>query len=107
VKNLTWEYPLADERGEPDAEAVLKEMNGYTVADSKQVESFQKLKDDGSTACGAWLYSGIPAVRPTIAPPVQYLRRLRVELHQMKRAVADLDEARMAGCPGHPLCGGR
>ena len=38
---------------------VLKEMNGYTVADRKQVGSFQGLKDDGSTACGAWLYSGV------------------------------------------------
>ena len=34
-------------------------MNGYTVADRKQVGSFQELKDDGSTACGAWLYSGV------------------------------------------------
>ncbi len=57
--NLTWDYPLEDERGEPSGEAVLKEMNGYTVADRKQVTSFQALKDDGSTACGAWLYSGI------------------------------------------------
>ena len=39
--------------------SVLKEMNGYTVADRKQVGSFQELKDDGSTACGAWLYSGV------------------------------------------------
>ena len=45
--------------GEPSAEAVLKEMNGYTVADRKQVSNFQELKDDGSTACGAWLYSGV------------------------------------------------
>ena len=57
--NLTWDYPLEDERGEPSAEAVLKEMNGYTVADRKQVKKFQELKEDGSTACGAWLYSGI------------------------------------------------
>jgi formate dehydrogenase major subunit len=59
LQNLTWDYPLSDEKGEPDAEAVLKEMNGYTVADRKQIASFQKLKDDGSTASGAWLYCGI------------------------------------------------
>ena len=57
--NLTFEYGPEDERGEPDPEAVLKEMNGYTVADRKQVDSFLHLKDDGSTACGAWLYCGI------------------------------------------------
>ncbi len=59
LKNLTWKYPLEDERGEPSAEAVLKEMNGYTVTDRKQIEKFQSLKDDGSTACGAWLYCGV------------------------------------------------
>jgi formate dehydrogenase major subunit len=57
--NLTWDYPLEDARGEPSGEAVLKEINGYTVADRKQVASFQQLKDDGSTACGGWLYCGI------------------------------------------------
>src|SRR5689334_13788481 len=59
IQALTWDYPIADEKGEPDVASVLKEMNGYTVADRKQVGSFQELKDDGSTACGAWLYSGI------------------------------------------------
>lgn len=59
IQKLTWDYPEVDEKGEPSAEAVLKEMNGYTVADQKQLDSFQKLKDDGSTASGAWLYCGI------------------------------------------------
>ncbi|MEJ2376834.1 MAG: formate dehydrogenase [Pseudolabrys sp.] len=59
IQNLTWDYPMEDARGEPDAEAVLKEMNGRTVADGKLLDSFLKLKDDGSTACGAWLYCGI------------------------------------------------
>ena len=59
IQKLTWCYPEVDEKGEPSAEAVLKEMNGYTVADRKQLDRFQKLKDDGSTAAGAWLYCGI------------------------------------------------
>jgi formate dehydrogenase major subunit len=59
VKALTWDYPVADDKGEPDAEVVLKEMNGYTVRDRKQLGGFQELQDDGSTACGAWLYSGV------------------------------------------------
>ena len=56
---LTWEYPEVDERGEIDAATVLKEINGYTVADRKQISAYQSLKDDGSTACGGWLYCGV------------------------------------------------
>ena len=59
IQALTWEYPERGARQEPDAEAVLREINGYTVADRKQVASFTELKDDGSTACGGWMYCGI------------------------------------------------
>jgi formate dehydrogenase major subunit len=37
----------------------LQEINGYTVADRKLVPGFTALKADGSTACGAWIYSGV------------------------------------------------
>ena len=43
----------------PDAELVLREINGYTVADRKQIATYQQLKDDGTTASGGWMYSGI------------------------------------------------
>jgi len=56
--DLTWDYPTQDRLAEPVAEAVLHEINGYTVADRKPVEGFTALKDDGSTACGCWIYSG-------------------------------------------------
>ena len=59
IQALTWDYPVSGEQAEPDAAAVLKEINGYTVADRKQVDSYQKLQDDGSTACGGWMYCGI------------------------------------------------
>ncbi|HMJ63561.1 MAG TPA: molybdopterin dinucleotide binding domain-containing protein, partial [Bryobacteraceae bacterium] len=52
LHDLMWAYE------EPLAEAVLKEINGYTVAGKKLVESYTELKDDGSTACGCWIYSG-------------------------------------------------
>jgi formate dehydrogenase major subunit len=55
---LTWDYPVAGETAEPSAEAVLAEINGYRVADRKPVDGFADLKDDGSTACGCWIYSG-------------------------------------------------
>ena len=37
---------------------VLKEINGTTVRDGAPVHGFDELADDGSTACGCWLYSG-------------------------------------------------
>jgi len=61
IQDLAWEYPVHDARDEPSAEAVLAEVNGYTVADRKPVDGYLKLKDDGSTACGCWIYSGIYA----------------------------------------------
>jgi len=68
--SLTWDYereePEVLPRGrpsrikdEPDAEKVLKEINGYRVADRRQVSGFSELKEDGSTACGCWIYSGV------------------------------------------------
>ena len=59
IQALTWDYPLRGEREEPDAEAVLREINGYHVGSRTQVEKYQDLKDDGSTACGGWMYCGI------------------------------------------------
>jgi formate dehydrogenase major subunit len=59
IQALTWTYPVSGDLAEPDAAAVLREINGYTVADRKQVQSYQELKDDGSTACGGWMYAGV------------------------------------------------
>ena len=56
---LTWDYPVAGPKREPDAESVLKEINGYEVATGTQVETYKNLKDDGSTACGGWMYCGV------------------------------------------------
>ena len=53
IVNLNWNYGA-----DPDVHLVAKEVNGYTVADKKQVLNFLGLKDDGSTACGCWIYSG-------------------------------------------------
>jgi formate dehydrogenase major subunit len=58
IRALAWDYPAIGEDEEPDAEAVLREVNGYTVADGKPVQGFKDLADDGSTACGCWIYSG-------------------------------------------------
>jgi formate dehydrogenase major subunit len=57
LKALAWEYRI--ENGEVSVEDVLKEINGYTTTDRKQLPGFEACKDDGSTACGCWLYSGV------------------------------------------------
>ncbi len=69
ILDLTWDYTSDDahERaiGEPSAQKVLQEINGYVVEpgktrdESRQVAAFTELKDDGSTAAGCWIYSGV------------------------------------------------
>jgi formate dehydrogenase major subunit len=75
--NLTWDYDfdepprlpdgtLSRIEGEPDLEKVLMEMNGYRLDEAdphtgrpRLVSGFSELKDDGTTACGCWVYSGV------------------------------------------------
>ncbi len=70
IRAVTWDYiepaENADSRikDEPSATRVLKEMNGTFVADGRPVKGFGDLKADGSTACGAWIYSGVYAPTP-------------------------------------------
>jgi formate dehydrogenase major subunit len=67
ILNLSWGY--SDPMSPPLVE-VLKEVNGKALADledpatkaqiktGQQVPGFAWLKDDGTTACGNWIYSG-------------------------------------------------
>ncbi len=56
---LTWDYPTEGPLDEPSADAVLAEINGYGPAGPLSTST--QLKDDGSTACGTWIYCGIRA----------------------------------------------
>jgi formate dehydrogenase major subunit len=73
IRALTWDYIDPHEndawriKDEPSAARVLKEINGYHVASGKPITGFGDLKADGSTACGAWIYSGVFA--PTVDEP--------------------------------------
>jgi formate dehydrogenase major subunit len=60
VLDLTWDYPTEGELAEPDAEAVLAEVNGRD-ADGSPLSAYLQLKDDGSTRCGCWIYCGVYA----------------------------------------------
>ncbi len=75
--NLTWDYDynkpprlpdgtMSKIEGEPDANRVLQEINGWHVNETdpktgkpKLLSGFSDCKDDGSTACGCWIYSGV------------------------------------------------
>ena len=56
---LTWNYGTHGKHAEPNVTEVLAEINGYKVEDRRPVTGFKELKNDGSTACGCWIYSGI------------------------------------------------
>ncbi len=60
VQDLTWDYPVRGPLDEPDAEAVLAEINGWD-AQGHPLGSYLQLKDDGSTRCGCWIYAGVYA----------------------------------------------
>ena len=60
VLDLTWDYPVKGPLEEPDAEAVLAEINGWD-AQGHPLGSYLPLKDDGSTRCGCWIYAGVYA----------------------------------------------
>src|SRR5262245_4835237 len=81
IQAMTWDY--MDEKAnaewrikdEPSTERILKEVHGYYTAGEnkgKLVNSFVDLKDDGSTASGAWIYSGVFA--PTKEHPEGFNR---------------------------------
>jgi formate dehydrogenase major subunit len=68
ILNLTWPYTTPQN---PSLSEVAKEISGKAVADltdpsqpgvtikaGQQVPGFAWLRDDGTTACGNWLYSG-------------------------------------------------
>ncbi len=56
--DLAWDYPV-DDLGEPDGEAVLREING--TGPDGALSAYTELKADGSTACGCWIYCGVYA----------------------------------------------
>jgi formate dehydrogenase major subunit len=57
IQDLTWDYPVEGPHGDPSAEAVLREINGYD-GDGRPLSGFTALKDDGSTSSGCWIYAG-------------------------------------------------
>lgn len=63
LQKITWDYPV-DSVGEPDPEAILREINGYHLSGEKAgqlVSNFNELTADGTTSSGCWIYAGVYA----------------------------------------------
>jgi formate dehydrogenase major subunit len=58
VLELTWDYPTEGPHDDPDADAVLREIGGADLKTGECLPDYLPLKDDGSTACGCWIYAG-------------------------------------------------
>ena len=58
VQDLTWHYPTSGQHEEPNAESVLAEISGWD-AKGQALAGYKLLKDDGTTACGCWIYCGV------------------------------------------------
>ncbi len=59
IHALRWDYTTEGRLDEPSVDEILREVNGYTWPDRQQIPDFKHLKDDGSTACGCWIYAGV------------------------------------------------
>jgi formate dehydrogenase major subunit len=59
IKELAWSYPTETAIAEPRAESVLAEINGS--GPNGPLSGYTELTDDGSTACGCWIYCGVYA----------------------------------------------
>lgn len=67
ILNLSWNYL---DPSSPDPEELAKELNGRALADVRDgsgllsfsagrlLDGFGQLRDDGTTACGCWIFSG-------------------------------------------------
>lgn len=53
ILEMNWDYGE-----EADSAEVAKEINGYETGNGNLVEGFGQLEEDGSTACGSWIYTG-------------------------------------------------
>ena len=57
--DLVWDYPVEGPHEEPDAEAVLMEINGFETESRRPLSAFTEMADDGSTTGGCWIYTGV------------------------------------------------
>jgi formate dehydrogenase major subunit len=56
IRELFWNYGDGDM---PDIDAIMREISGYDVETSEQLNLFGALADDGTTLSGCWIYCGM------------------------------------------------
>jgi len=56
---LSWPYGTHGIHDEPNVSEILQEINGRDLTKHELLDSFKKLKKDGTTASGCWIYCGI------------------------------------------------
>ncbi|MGF7184882.1 formate dehydrogenase major subunit [Desulfitispora alkaliphila] len=54
ITKMNWDY--GDDY--PDINKIASEINGYDIETGQSLSNFGELKDDGTTMCGNWVYSG-------------------------------------------------
>ena len=59
LKALQWDYPTHSRIEEPSAESVLQEISGRDLSSGELIDAYPKLKADGTTSCGCWIYCGV------------------------------------------------
>ena len=61
IVELNWNLPVHGDPvwGEPDAEEVLRRINGYHLDTGELVGDYRQLRADGSTSSGCWIYAGV------------------------------------------------
>ena len=56
---LAWPYGTHGIHDEPNVSEILKEINGRDLSKGELLDSYKKLKSDGTTASGCWIYCGV------------------------------------------------
>ena len=55
ILNLNWNYT---DPGNPSLDEIAQEINGFDLTTGQRLKGFADCKDDGTTSCGDWIYSG-------------------------------------------------
>ena len=90
----TWDYPTEGADDEPTPRRCCARSTAAD-ADGQALSAYTELKDDGSTACGCWIYCGVYA--DGVNQAARRKPALRAELGRARVGLG------VAGQPAHPL----
>ncbi len=73
--DLTWDYPTRRSRRRAERRGGAARDQRHRRRTARPLSAYTELKDDGSTACGCWIYCGVYADGVNQARPPQARRR--------------------------------